>query len=199
LLCACVGSCRYVAAVPNGLFVQAAESAAAIAQSNQALQTEIAERRLTEAALHQREQLVRAQAAALLEVSTILLPISDEAMVVPLIGTLDAERARRLTEVLLAGVNSNRVQVVILDITGMQMVDAQAANALVNVARAVRLLGAETVITGIRAEVARVLVNLGVDLSGIVTRSSLQSGIAYALGETTRLAQPEKWSYIPKT
>jgi anti-anti-sigma regulatory factor len=167
-----------------GLFLQSVESVAALARSNQALQTEIVERRLTEAALHERGELVRVQAATLSELSIILLPISDHALVMPLIGALDSERAQRFTAALLAGVTTSRARVVIVDITGMPMLDAQAANALIDAARGVRLLGAEAIITGIRAEVARNLVELGVDLSGIVTHNSLQSGIAYALAET---------------
>jgi anti-anti-sigma regulatory factor len=174
-----------------GLFLHAVESAAALARSNQALQSEIAERRLTEAALHEREELVRVQAASLSELSIILLPISDHALVMPLIGALDAERAQRLTAALLAGVITNRARVVIVDITGMSMVDAQAATALIDAARGVRLLGAEVVITGIRAELARNLVELEVDLSGIVTHNSLQSGITYALAETNGVSLPK--------
>jgi anti-anti-sigma regulatory factor len=163
------------------LFVQAVEGVTAISATNLSLQTEIAERRLAEAALREREELVHAQASTLAELSALLLPISDSAMVMPLIGVLDSNRAQRITEALLAGVNANRTRVVILDITGMSLVDTQAANALIFAARAVRLLGAEAVITGIRAEVAQTLVGLDIDLSGIVTRNSLQSGIAYAL------------------
>jgi anti-anti-sigma regulatory factor len=173
------------------LFVQAVEGAKAISATNQSLQTEIAERRLAEAALREREELVHAQASTLAELSAILLPISESAMVMPLIGVLDAERARRMTEALLAGVNAHRTRVVILDITGMALVDTQAANALLSAARAVRLLGAQAVITGIRADVAQTLVGLGVDLSGIVTRNSLQSGIAYALNGMIDSSTPE--------
>jgi anti-anti-sigma regulatory factor/uncharacterized membrane protein len=173
------------------LFLQATESANALSETNLSLQTEISERRLAEAALDEREELVRAQAATLSELSTILLPISDYAMVMPLIGVLNSERAQRVTESLLAGVNANRTRIVILDITGMPLVDAQAVNALISAARAVRLLGAEVIITGIRADVARTLVELGVDLSGIVTRNSLQSGIAYAFNGMISSAEPE--------
>jgi anti-anti-sigma regulatory factor len=173
------------------LFLQATESANALSETNLSLQTEISERRLAEAALDEREELVRAQAATLSELSTILLPISDYAMVMPLIGVLNSERAQRVTESLLAGVNANRTRIVILDITGMPLVDAQAVNALISAARAVRLLGAEVIITGIRADVARTLVELGVDLSGIVTRNSLQSGIAYAFNGMISSAKPE--------
>ena len=68
-----------------------------------------------------------------------------------------------------------------MDITGVSVVDTQVANALLQAARAVTLLGAQVVLTGIRPEVAQALVGLGVELRGLVTRSTLQSGIAYAL------------------
>jgi rsbT co-antagonist protein RsbR len=73
-------------------------------------------------------------------------------------------------------------QVAILDITGVPVVDTQVANALLRAAQAVKLLGAQVVLTGIRPEVAQTLVGLGVDLGDIVTRGTLQSGIAFALG-----------------
>jgi anti-anti-sigma regulatory factor len=83
-------------------------------------------------------------------------------------------------ETLLQGIASSGAQVAILDITGVPVVDTQVANALIHAAQAVKLLGAQVVLTGIRPEVAQTLVGLGADLGGIITRSSLQSGIAYA-------------------
>jgi rsbT co-antagonist protein RsbR len=84
-------------------------------------------------------------------------------------------------ETLLEGVAENHASAVILDITGVQVVDTQVANAILRAAQAVKLLGAQVIITGIRPEVAQTLVTLGADLSSIITRSTLQSGIAYAL------------------
>lgn len=129
-----------------------------------------------------REEVIRMQEARLAELSTPLIPISDEVMVMPLIGGLDGGRAERVIEALLEGVARNRTRVAILDITGVPTVDTETAEALMRAARAVQLLGAEVVLTGIRPEVAQSLVNLGTDLSRIVTRGSLQSGIAYAMG-----------------
>lgn len=127
------------------------------------------------------EELIRAQAAALAEVSTPLIPINDDVVVMPLIGKVDAARAERVMATLLEGVSSKRARVAILDITGVSDVDTQVANGLVSAAQAVKLLGAEVVLTGIRAEVARALVDLDADLRTIVTRGTLQSGISYAL------------------
>jgi anti-anti-sigma regulatory factor len=130
------------------------------------------------------EEVIRAQQAALAELSTPLIPLSDEVVVMPLVGTLDSQRAQRVLEALLEGVAASRARVAILDITGVAVVDTQIANALVRAAQAVKLLGAQVVLTGIRAEVAQTLVGLGVDLAGIVTRGTLQSGIAYAVAQS---------------
>jgi anti-anti-sigma regulatory factor len=129
-----------------------------------------------------KDDLIHAQAAALAELSTPLIPISDDTVVMPLVGTIDTRRAQQVMEGLLVGIVETHTQVAILDITGVPVVDTQVANALVRAAQAVKLLGARVVLTGIRPEVAQTLVGLGVDLSGIVTRSTLQSGIAFALG-----------------
>ena len=127
------------------------------------------------------EETIRAQAAALAELSTPLIPISDQVMVMPRVGTVDSRRAQQVVETLLHGIAESKAQVAILDITGVPIVDTQVANALVRAAQAVRLLGAQVVLTGIRPEVAQTLVGLGVDLSNIITHSSLQSGIAFAM------------------
>ncbi len=121
-----------------------------------------------------------AQALALAELSTPLIPVSDAVVAMPLIGALDTRRTQRALDVLLAGVMERRARVAIVDITGVPVVDTQVANALLRAAQAVRLLGAMVVVTGIRPEVAQTLVGLGVSFDSIVTRSSLQSGIVYA-------------------
>jgi len=127
------------------------------------------------------DEIIRTQASMLAEFSTPLIPISDHVVVMPLIGTADEARAEHVLESLLAVVTSRSAKVAILDITGVATVDAAVAHALLRAARAVRLLGAEVVLTGIRAEVAQALIGLGVDLGNIVTRSTLQSGVAFAM------------------
>jgi rsbT co-antagonist protein RsbR len=143
----------------------------------------ITERKRAEEALRQSialEETIRAQQATLAELSTPLIPISDQVMVMPLIGSVDSRRAQQVIDTLLQGISTSGAQVAILDITGVPVVDTQVANALIRAAQAVKLLGAQVVLTGIRPEVAQTLVGLGTDLSGVTTRSSLQSGIAYA-------------------
>ncbi len=127
------------------------------------------------------QQVIEAQQAALRELSTPLIPVSDDVLVMPLIGSIDSQRAQLVLETLLQGVADSRASAVILDITGVQVVDTQVANAILRAAQSVKLLGAKVIITGIRPEVAQTLVTLGADLSNIVTLGTLQSGIAYAL------------------
>lgn len=148
---------------------------------------DVSDRRRVEEAMRKhmaQEEMLRAQNIALAELSTPLIPIRDEVVVMPLIGALDSRRAQQVLEVLLEGVAQSRAQVAIMDITGVPVVDTQVANALVRAAQAVKLLGARVVLTGIRPEVAQTLVGLGADLSAITTRSNLQSGIAYATQRT---------------
>lgn len=127
------------------------------------------------------EQLIQAQAASLAELATPLLSISDQAVVMPLIGAIDTRRAQEIIVTLLEGVSKNQAQIAIIDITGVSIVDTQVANALIQAAQAVQLLGAQVIITGIRPEIAQTLVNLGVNLRSIMTLSSLHNGINYAL------------------
>ncbi|WP_437592943.1 STAS domain-containing protein [Sorangium sp. So ce1000] len=131
--------------------------------------------------LHER---LRAQSAALRELSTPIIPICDEVLVLPLIGALDERRSQQLTEALLGKIADRGAQVCIVDLTGVPAIDARAASALARIAQAVRLLGAEVVLTGIRPEVAQALVTLEVELSNIITRRDLSHGIAFAMATT---------------
>jgi rsbT co-antagonist protein RsbR len=127
------------------------------------------------------DQVIDAQRAALRELSTPLIPVSDKVVIMPLIGTIDTGRAQQVMETLLEGVAHHQATLAILDITGVSIVDTQVAQALIGAAQAVRLLGAQVMLTGIQPQIAQTLVHLGVDLSNIETRGSLQSGIADAL------------------
>jgi rsbT co-antagonist protein RsbR len=123
----------------------------------------------------------KAHEEAVRELSTPLIPIADKVVVMPLIGTIDSTRASQVLEALLDGVVARQASVAILDITGVRDVDSGVADSLVRAARAVGLVGAQVVLTGIKPSVAQTLVDLGVDLGSIVTSGTLQSGIRYAL------------------
>jgi len=129
------------------------------------------------------DEMIEMQSATLRELSTPLIPITDQVVVMPLVGTVDARRADQVLETLLEGITRNQAQVAIVDITGVPVVDTHVANGLLRIAQSARLLGTSVILTGIRPEVAQTLVGLGVGMEGIITRSTLQSGIAYALGK----------------
>ena len=128
-----------------------------------------------------REEVIRVQDELLAELSTPLIPLNRDIVVMPLVGAVDSKRARRVLGALLAGLERTRAPVAIIDITGVSVVDEHVANTLVQAAQAARLLGTEVVLTGIRAAVARALVRLGVELGPLNTRKTLQDGIDCAL------------------
>jgi GAF domain-containing protein len=130
------------------------------------------------------QEMVNAQASLLQTVEDLaspVVPIVDGVIVLPLVGHLDGRRATQVLQTLLSGVQEHRARVVILDITGVPLIDTQVANYLMQSVHASQLLGAEAILVGIRPDVAHTLVTLGVHLGDVVTRSDLQSGFQYAL------------------
>jgi rsbT co-antagonist protein RsbR len=131
-----------------------------------------------------------------------ILPVHEGVLVMPLIGHIDATRAERLVDDLLIAIEEQSARVVILDVTGVPVMDSQVANSVIQTARAARLLGAETVLVGVRPDVADTLARLAVDgaeglgevLGGMVTQRDLQEGVRYALARTREasLAGPRK-------
>jgi len=149
----------------------------------------ITERKQAEEAMRQaiiQEETIRAQAAALAELSTPLIPVNESTLVMPLIGAVDSRRVQQMMGTLLSGVAKSNATSVILDITGVPIVDTQVADVLFRAAQAVKLLGAQVILTGIRPEVAQTLVGLGIELHNLITRSRLQDGIAYALRNASK-------------
>jgi len=121
--------------------------------------------------------------AASEEMSTPVIQVWKGILAMPLVGAIDAARATRIMENLLNGIVRTEAELVILDITGVPVVDTAVAHHLLNTIKAASLLGAQCVLVGISRETAISIVHLGVDLGGIVIRSNLQAGIEYALGE----------------
>ncbi|NJK81249.1 MAG: PAS domain-containing protein [Chloroflexaceae bacterium] len=127
------------------------------------------------------QQIIAAQQQALHEISTPLIPIARGVVVMPLIGSIDSNRAQQVLETLLEGIAHYQAEIVLLDITGVRVVDSQIASTMLRAARAVKLLGASVRITGIQPAIAQTLVRLGVDLADIQTHSTLETGIAAVL------------------
>lgn len=143
---------------------------------------DVTERKRNEAEHRRLQQdIIEMQAATLAELSTPLIPLGANIVAMPLIGAIDASRAQRIMHTLLTGITEMKARTAILDITGVNVVDTQVAEALLRAAQAARLLGAEVILTGIRPDVAQTLVGLGTDLDRIVTVGTLQGGIDYAM------------------
>ncbi|MFO7562634.1 MAG: STAS domain-containing protein [Enhygromyxa sp.] len=135
-----------------------------------------------------------AEKTRLLEVirqaSTPIVPVVQGIHVVPLVGMFDAFRAELLTEKLLHEVARVHARAVILDISGVPVFDTDAAQLIIRLARAVRLLGTEVIVVGMSSENARTIVELGVDLSGLATLGTLQDGVALALKRQRLMIAP---------
>jgi rsbT co-antagonist protein RsbR len=128
----------------------------------------------------ERERVIHQQQDALRRLSTPVLPVRERLLILPIIGVLDSDRARQLTEQLLSGIRTHRAKVVVIDITGAPEVDATVANHLVQTVDACRLMGATVIITGLSPKIAQTLVTLGLDLSKIHTMGDLQGGLEEA-------------------
>ncbi|WP_096270955.1 RsbT co-antagonist protein RsbRA [Paucisalibacillus globulus] len=132
------------------------------------------------------EQVVSLQRIALQELSAPLIPVMDNITIMPLIGTIDTERAKFIMENLLEGVMRHNAEVVLIDITGVPVVDTMVAHHLFQATEAVRLLGAKCILVGIRPEIAQTIVNLGINFSNLPTKSTLKKGFMLALEITNK-------------
>lgn len=128
-----------------------------------------------------REDIIKQQAAAIEELSTPVIQLWDGILILPLIGTVDSARAKQIMENLLNEIVKTKSSQVVIDITGVPVVDTGVASRLMRTVDAARLLGAECILTGISPVIAQTLVLVGVDLSGIQTRATLKNGLELAL------------------
>jgi PAS domain S-box-containing protein len=127
------------------------------------------------------QEVIEAQRQTLKELSTPVIPVMDRIIVMPLIGSVDSIRAIDITRSLLAGISQHRAKVVILDVTGVPIVDSGVANHLNKTIQAARLKGARTIVTGISDAVAETIVDLGIDWGDVETLSDLRTGLIVAL------------------
>lgn len=163
----------------SGLEQRVAERTTELEQANAAQEQTLRELRES---LQARELLV----ATVRDLSSPVLPVQPGVLVMPLIGVIDAERADRMTAALLSAIERHRARLVLIDVTGVSMIDTQVAQVLIRSADASRLLGAQPMLVGIRPELAQTIVGLGLDLSNLKTSADLQSGISYAMGQAAR-------------
>lgn len=127
------------------------------------------------------EEQIQQQSREIMELSTPVMQVWQGVVVAPLIGSLDSNRTQQFMERLLNRIVETNSPIALVDITGVPTIDTQTAQHLIETISAVRLLGAQVVLTGVRPAIAQTLVHLGIDLSGIVTRASLSAGLQVAL------------------
>ncbi len=151
--------------------------------------------------VEQRERVIRQQQQAILELSTPVLQVRERLLILPIIGVIDSQRARQLTQQLLRAIRDTRAKVVVVDITGVPAIDSAVANHLVQTVEASRLMGASVIITGLSSEIAQTLVTIGVDLGKMNAVGDLQGGIEEAerlLGYQVSRVATEKTPAAPK-
>jgi len=145
---------------------------------------------LSQAFITAHEHIIREQASQIRALATPIMPMYHGVLVLPLVGRVDSSRASQVMEELLTGIVNAQAEVVLIDVTGVPLIDTDVANAMLQIARAAQLLGAQVVLVGISAEIAQTLVQFGVELGRLATRSNLQSGIEYALRLQGQAIQP---------
>jgi rsbT co-antagonist protein RsbR len=130
--------------------------------------------------IHARENTMRKQQEAIRELSTPVLQIRERLLLIPIIGVIDTQRARLITDGLLRAIGVTRAKVVVMDVTGVATIDTKVANHLIQTVTAAGLMGAEVIVTGLSSDVAQALVGLGLDLGKLNTVGDLQGGIEEA-------------------
>jgi anti-anti-sigma regulatory factor len=174
-------------ALQGALLVQAQkETEAALEKAYAEVEQQVAERaeelkREQAESLRLQQEVIEAQQRSIQELSTPIIPALEGVIILPLIGSIDTMRARDVTRNLLAGIREHRAKVVILDITGVPIVDSGVAAYLNKTIQAARLKGARTIVTGVSDAVAETIVDLGIDWSSIETLRDLQTGLRAVL------------------
>jgi rsbT co-antagonist protein RsbR len=131
-----------------------------------------------------REEVIRRQQDELLELSTPVIKLWEGVLAVPMIGTLDSQRTQMVMEALLQRIVATGAELAIIDITGVPTVDTLVAQHLLKTVTAIRLMGADCIISGIRPQIAQTIVHLGIDLQGVTTKATLADALSLALKKT---------------
>jgi rsbT co-antagonist protein RsbR len=139
---------------------------------------DVTEKKLWE---EEREKKLEAQREELIELSTPVIDVWESVLTVPILGSLDSERASRVSEALLSQIVEEKASVAIIDISGISAVDSAVADRLIRTAKAVRLVGAEAILTGVGVEIAQTIADLGIDMGGLKTMSTLKDGLRYVI------------------
>lgn len=136
--------------------------------------------------LEEKLSMIERQQAAIRELSTPIMEVWDGILCLPIVGIMDTGRSADMTDALLRSVVSTRARCAIIDITGIEVMDTGTADHFIRMAKAVRLLGAECVLTGMNPQIAQTVVHMGVDMEGVTTHRSLRDALHYMTGMAGR-------------
>jgi rsbT co-antagonist protein RsbR len=139
-----------------------------------------------------REEVIIRQSNEIYEISTPVIRVWDGILALPIIGTLDSERTQIVMENLLQEIVNTESSIAILDISGVPTVDTMVAQHLIKTVTATRLMGAECIISGIKPEIAQTIVHLGIDLTGVITKSSLAAALLVAFQKMNLIVTNKK-------
>lgn len=143
----------------------------------ESLSTEQARSKAYQAELEDKLQTIEKQRAAIRELSTPIMEVWDGVLCLPVVGVMDTMRSVEMTNSLLQTVVEKKTRCIIIDITGIDVMDTRTVDHFMRMARAVRLLGAQCVLTGINPHIAQTVVHMGIDLSNIVTHRTLHEAL----------------------
>ncbi len=138
--------------------------------------------------LEERLNTIDQQRAAIRELSTPIMEVWEGILCLPVVGIMDSSRSADMTDALLKSVVNTRARCTIIDITGIEVMDTSTADHFIRMAKAVRLLGAECVLTGINPQIAQTIVHMGVDMEGVTTHRSLRDALTHFVGRHSKAA-----------
>ena len=136
--------------------------------------------------LEEKLAMIEVQRAAIRELSTPIIEVWEGVLCLPVVGVLDTTRSAEMTESLLSAIVEKKADCAIIDITGIQVMDTGTADHFLRMARAVRLLGAECLLTGVNPAIAQTIIHMGVDLSGVVTHRSMRNALQHYIEDFIR-------------
>jgi len=128
----------------------------------------------------QKQQLIEQQAKMIQELSTPIIRVWDHVLALPIIGVVDSMRAKDMMEILLQSIVDNQARCVIIDLTGVTLIDTKTVDYLIKMVQAATLVGSQSIVTGINPEIAQTIARMGLDLEGVVTLRDLRAGLRRA-------------------